>query len=240
MASGPDLLSRGMGLFKGVTQKTADMIRAGDEALGNIDSALSPSDMTPAESSEASLMKVVAMMKSVAEEARFAGDARSPQVINRSKEILRSAAGAGSAWRGGPAGVKTATDMVRLAVRDLRSSHNLIKLASGNGSLDDIDAVVEWIDQLTDRVNNISKVVTQPKSQAKPAETGTIRESIKTQVNSKSKIEDCPACTDLADQVKEHMARKKVIRSLDGLKKGEGDKDSQLQIIRGYIEGDDI
>ncbi|KKM85874.1 hypothetical protein LCGC14_1284740, partial [marine sediment metagenome] len=58
-------------------------------------------------------------------------------------------------------------DLIRMALRDLRGSEYLVKLAQGNGTLDDLEKLSQWADELTDRAKT-QKIIAQPKPSKEP------------------------------------------------------------------------
>ena len=59
--------------------------------------------------------------------------------------------------------VRGVNDIIRMALRDLRGSDYLLRLAQGTGTLEDLESLTKWADELYDRANKTQKVVAQPK-----------------------------------------------------------------------------
>ncbi|MBA7646965.1 hypothetical protein ES703_54733 [subsurface metagenome] len=109
-------------------------------------------------------------MQSAMEEARSKGTATAPAVIQRSREILGKVTKAEPAWRPGPAMIRTINDVIRMALRDLRGSEYLLRLAQGTGTLQDLESLTAWADELTSRADKTQRVVAQPKPSLRPSE----------------------------------------------------------------------
>ncbi|KKK47285.1 hypothetical protein LCGC14_3156770, partial [marine sediment metagenome] len=77
------------------------------------------------------------------------------------REILGKVTKAEPAWRPAPAMMRTVNDIIRMSLRDLRGSQNLFRLAQGNGTLDDLDSLTKWADEISDRVGKTQKVIAQ-------------------------------------------------------------------------------
>jgi len=166
-----DIVRTGLETFKSAIEGITGVIRTGDSTIKELDSALTggpPETSNP----EQSFLEVVALMQSAMEEAKSKGTATAPAVIQRSREILGKVTKAEPAWRPGPAIIRTINDVIRMALRDLRGSEHLLKLAQGTGTLEDLESLSTWADELTSRVDKTQRVVAQPKPSLKPPEPG--------------------------------------------------------------------
>ncbi len=151
-------------LLGGVT----DLIRAGDSTVKDLDSALTGSPSAGPSTPEQSFLEVVALMQAAMVEAGEAGSASAPAVVQRAREILGRVSREEPAWRPAPSVIRTVNDVFRTALRDLRASQDLVKLAQGNGTLDDLEKLSQWADDLTDRLAKTQKIVAQPKPSKEP------------------------------------------------------------------------
>ena len=165
-----DIVRTGLETFKSAVEGITAVIRTGDSTIKDLDSALTGGPAPESSNPEQSFLEVVALMQSAMEEARSKGTATAPAVIQRSREILGRVTKAEPAWRPGPAMIRTINDVIRMALRDLRGSEHLLKLAQGTGTLEDLESLSTWADELTSRVDKTQRVVAQPKPSLKPPE----------------------------------------------------------------------
>ena len=165
-----DIVRTGLETFKSAVEGITSVIRSGDSTIKDLDSALTGGPAPESSNPEQSFLEVVALMQSAMEEARSKGTATAPAVIQRSREILGRVTKAEPAWRPGPAMIRTINDVIRMALRDLRGSEHLLKLAQGTGTLEDLESLSTWADELTSRVDKTQRVVAQPKPSLKPPE----------------------------------------------------------------------
>ncbi|MFH1486568.1 MAG: hypothetical protein ABIH46_10895 [Chloroflexota bacterium] len=165
-----DIVRTGMETFKTAIEGVTAIIRTGDYTIRDLDSALTGGPAPESGNPEQSFLEVVALMQAAMEEARQKGTASNPGVVQRSREILGKVTKAEPAWRPAPAMIRTINDIIRMALRDLRGSEYLLRLAQGTGTLQDLESVTKWADELTDRVGKTQKVIAQPKPSKMPAE----------------------------------------------------------------------
>lgn len=159
-----DTVSKGLIVFKDLLRGVADTIKSGDDAVSELDRTIKSSGSLPvADTSETTLINVLQTMRSAMEEAKEAESAQSPEVVSRAKDILKKVLAAEPGWRPGPAAIRTANDMFRVALRDLRSSQSLLKLAGGKGELEDLDSLINWADKISVRLDSIHQVAAEPK-----------------------------------------------------------------------------
>ena len=155
---------RGLDTIKSVVEGVTSALRVSDGALRQLDDAMTNQNpITPGENPEDTFLSVVATMRAAMEEARQNGSAKAPNVVQRSKEILKKVNAAEPEWRPGPAVVRTAADMFRVALRDMRGSASLINLATGRGDLNDLESLVNWTEEINDRLDKTQKVIAEPK-----------------------------------------------------------------------------
>ena len=168
-----DVVRTGIETFKSVIEGVTSVIRAGDGTIRDLDSALTGAPAPELNNPEQSFLEVVAMMQAAMEEARSKGTANNPGVVQRSREILGRVTRAEPAWRPGPAMVRTINDVIRMSLRDLRGSEYLLRLAQGTGTLEDLDYLTKWADDLSDRVGKTREVIAQPKPYITPVAPAT-------------------------------------------------------------------
>jgi len=165
-----DIVRTGAETFKSVVDGITTVIRSGDSTIRDLDSALTGGPAPESGNPEQSFLEVVALVQAAMEEARQKGTANNPGVVQRAREILSKVTKAEPAWRPGPAMIRTINDIIRMALRDLRGSEHLLQLAQGTGTLQDLESITTWADELTDRVNKTQKVIAQPKPSKLPVE----------------------------------------------------------------------
>jgi len=165
-----DVVRTGIETFKSVIEGVTSVIRAGDGTIRDLDSALTGAPAPELNNPEQSFLEVVAMMQAAMEEARAKGTANNPGVVQRSKEILGKVTRAEPAWRPGPALIRTANDVIRISLRDLRASQYLLRLAQGTGTLDNL---TKWADDISERIGLTREVIAQPKPSLTPVAPAT-------------------------------------------------------------------
>lgn len=158
-----DIVRTGLETFKTTVEGITSILRTGDSAIKDLDSALTGSSPSAVVTPEESFLEVVALAEAAMQEAKEKGSAVAPAVVQRAREILNRVTRAEPAWRPGPSIIRTSNDVFRVALRDLRASQNLLKLAQGVGGLDDLENLTKWADEVSQRLNNIQKVIAQPK-----------------------------------------------------------------------------
>ncbi|KKM73128.1 hypothetical protein LCGC14_1413620 [marine sediment metagenome] len=168
-----DIMRTGIETFKSVVEGVTSVIRQGDYTLKDLDSALTGGPSPESSNPEQSFLEVVALMQAALEEARQKGTATNPAVVQRAREILGKVTKAEPAWRPAPTMMRTINDIIRMSLRDLRGSQNLIRLAQGTGTLDDLDSLTKWADEISDRVGKTQQVIAEPKPSVTPSEPAT-------------------------------------------------------------------
>jgi len=167
-----DLARIGIDTFKRFTEGVTSVLRTGDVAIKDLDSALTGGPAPVTELAEQSYLEIVALVQAATQEAKEHGSATAPAVVQRAREILGRVTRAEPAWRPGPSMIKTLNDAFRIALRDLRASQSLLKLAGGQGGLDDLESLTKWADEFSDRIDKTQKVLAQPKQpREQPAPT---------------------------------------------------------------------
>lgn len=159
----------GMETFKSTVEGITAVLRTGDSAIRDLDSALTGTGPPPGDASEQAFMNVMALVQGAMQEAREQGSPTAPAVVQRAREILTQVNKSEPSWRPGPSVVRTLNDVFRVALRDLRASNNVLKLAQGQGSIDDLEALTKWADDLSQRLDTTQKIVAQPKPGLQPA-----------------------------------------------------------------------
>ncbi|GAI88254.1 unnamed protein product, partial [marine sediment metagenome] len=158
-----DIMQTGLETFKTTVGGITSILRTGDSAIKDLDSALTGSAPSAVVTPEESFLEVVALAEAAMQEAKEKGSTVAPAVVQRAREILNRVTRAEPAWRPSPSIIRTSNDVLRVALRDLRASQNLLKLAQGAGGLADLENLTKWADEVSQRLNNIQKVIAQPK-----------------------------------------------------------------------------
>jgi len=158
-----DVVRTGIETFKSTVEGITEILRTGDSTIRDLDSALTGAPRPQGDASEQAFIEVMALMQGAMQEAREHGSATAGSVVQRAREILGKVGKAEPAWRPGPSMVRSANDMIRVALRDLRASNSLLQLAQGQGSLDDLESLTKWADDFSQRLDLTRAVVAQPK-----------------------------------------------------------------------------
>jgi len=156
-----DVVQRGVETFKSVAQGIATVIRTGDEVLQEMDGALTGGRPRFGETPREMFSNVLAMLTGTLEDARERGSPAAPSVVQKAREVLNRVNAAEPSWRPGPTVTNTAADMFRVAIRDLRSSVSMLRLAQGHGTVDDIESLSKWADDVNDRLTQVKNAVTE-------------------------------------------------------------------------------
>jgi len=165
-----DIVRSGIETFKSTIEGITAVIRTGDHTIRDLDSALTGGPSPESSNPEQAFLEVTALMQAALEEARSKGTASNPGVVQRSREILGKVTKAEPAWRPAPALIRTVNDIIRMALRDLRGSEYLLRLAQGTGTIDDLESLTKWADELSDRAGKTQQVIAQPKPSVTPSE----------------------------------------------------------------------
>lgn len=158
-----DIVRTGLTTFQSTVEGITAVLRTGDSAIRDLDGALTGSGPATGDVSEQSLLEVMALIQGAMQEAREQSSTTAGGVVQRAREILNRVNKSEPAWRPGPSAIRTVNDVFRVALRDLRASTNLLKLAQGQGSIDDMEALTKWADELTQRLDTTQRIVAQPK-----------------------------------------------------------------------------
>lgn len=164
-----DVVRRGLTVFQTTISSVTDVIQTGDGALKDLDTALRGRGTAPSETTEQAFTEVLTLMQGTLAEARDKG-MESLTVVQKSREVLAKINQVEPAWRPGPLTMKTANDMFRMAMRDLRGSDALIRLATGRGESSDLEALTKWADDINARLGKTTETpeTPLPKSQKSP------------------------------------------------------------------------
>ena len=156
-----DAMRQGLGVFGQGVNAIAQVLRSGDAALKEVDGALTggtPSATSgPARalgSEEQLARQVVSLVRQGGEAARGAGDPKTPNAIARFQEAVRllflkpfPVADSGVSDL-----MPSPLDVLRMALRNLRGSMALVRLANGTGSIDDVEDVAGFAEGLADQL----------------------------------------------------------------------------------------
>lgn len=150
-----DMLQQALTTFKDAVGNITGAIRSGDETLRDMDDALTGGRPRVVETPQETFGNILEQLEAAIAEARDKGSAAAPSVAQRAREILGRINTVEPAWRPGPASLTRPGDVFRAALRDLRASNSLIRLAQGNGTLEDLEGLSKWAGDLSDRINQI-------------------------------------------------------------------------------------
>jgi hypothetical protein len=162
-----DVLKTAIEGAKSAIGEVSDIIKTGDNTLRDLDDALTGGRPRFGEMPQETFMNVLEMLHGTLEDAREKQSATSTTVVQKARSILNRINDVEPPWRQPPMGMNTVSDVFRAALRDLRGSQSLIKLAQGQGSLDDLKGLSEWADDLKGR---LSKVEGAAESMVSPAQ----------------------------------------------------------------------
>jgi hypothetical protein len=219
-----EIAQTGIGAFRSMIDGVTSIIRAGDHTLRDLDSALTGGPAPESYTPEQSFMEIAALLQATMVEAQTRGSVTEPAITQRAREILAKVNKTEPSWRPAPAMIKSVNDIIRMALRDLRGSANLINLAAGQGTIDDLDQLTKWADDLSLRITQTREVVAQPKplpvpepaapqvSQPvfTPAVTAPVEEKPKRKRNTAPKKKPNPEDVAFAKAVAEEMGDTKV------------------------------
>jgi hypothetical protein len=163
-----DALKTAIGGAKTAIGEVSDIIKTGDSTLRDLDDALAGGRPRFGEMPQETFMNVLEMLHGTLEDAREKQSATSATVVQKAREILNRINDVEPPWRQPPMGMNTLSDVFRAALRDLRGSTSLIKLAQGQGSLDDLKGLSDWADDLKGRLNKVEGL-TEKAISPKPA-----------------------------------------------------------------------
>ncbi len=161
-----DVIQRGLTTFKTTIEGVTEVIRAGDSTLQELDNALTGSRPRYGETAQESFMAILQMLSGTLEDAREKKSATAMSVTQKSREILARINAVEPAWRPGPLTRTAPDDIFRAAMRDLRSSNSLIRLAQGAGTIEDLEEISRWAGDLNQRIEHMKVSAAEPKSPA--------------------------------------------------------------------------
>lgn len=141
-------------LQRSITTVTT-LIKSGDDGLRSLDHALTGNRPKYGESPGEAFMGVLDMLQGTLEEAREKKSATDPTVVQNSRVMLKRINEAEPNWKPAPMGLRTASDVYRAALRDLRGSTSLIRLAAGQGSINDLEGLSKWAEDLNGRLDQV-------------------------------------------------------------------------------------
>lgn len=191
-----EVIERGLTVFKGVIQGVTDVLRAGDGAIRELDGAMrgTATPLAAAEPPEETFLNVVTLIRGAMDEARERGTATAAGVVQKAREALNRVTATEPSWRPAPSIIRTAADMFRTALRDLRGSESLVKLATGRGGLGDLENLINWAEDAGSRIEQAQKVV--PTVAAPVVATQTPAENPKKKAKKSTKSKKAKAKTE--------------------------------------------
>jgi len=163
-----DVVERGLTTFKATIEGVSQVIRTGDSTIRELDDALTGSRPKFGETPQESFLNVLDMLNGTLEDAREKQSASAPSVVQKAREILGRINASEPAWRPGPSSRTTPTDLFRAALRDLRASNSMIRMAQGSGTLDDLDGLSTWADDVKGRIEQMRPSLAAPQQTITP------------------------------------------------------------------------
>ncbi|MDP3063631.1 MAG: hypothetical protein Q8O40_10565 [Chloroflexota bacterium] len=156
------VVRQGLGFFGQGIGTVAEALRSVDAALQQVDGALTGSraPVTPMVSEEYLARRVATVLQQAEQAAKTAGLA-APATTSRFAEALRLARTPLPPTPAVADMMPTPPEMVRMALRDLRGSTALMRLASGAGTTDDLEEVGRFATDLSDRMGTVQAATAQ-------------------------------------------------------------------------------
>jgi len=105
---------------------------------------------------------------------------------------------------------RTASDSFRLALRDLRGSNSLVRLAQGRGTVEDLNGLAGWADDLKTRIDSMKSPASSQKVQASSPSETTRPKAKKTKKDTTPKTTPNPDEVRFAHAVAEEYGDNKV------------------------------
>lgn len=158
-----NMVRRGLTVFQTTIEEVSQVISAGDSALKDLDGALQGRQLAPSETTEQVFTGMLTLMQEMLAEARDKGDVSAGPVIQKAREVLTRINRVEPAWRPGPVSIKTTTDYFRMAMRDLRGSDSLVRLATGQGQPGDLDQLTSWANNINERLGKTAEPESKPR-----------------------------------------------------------------------------
>jgi hypothetical protein len=211
-----DVVERSIETFKNAIEGVSQLIRNGESTIRELDDALTGGRPRFGETPQETFAAVLDMLHGTLEDAREKQSTEAASVVQKAREILNRINQVEPAWRPGPMGMTTASDVFRAALRDLRASNSLIRLAQGAGTLDDLKSLSVWADDLKGRLDNVTKkaeeVLSAPATAAQesPAAPPAKAKPKRTKKNTKPKGKPDPDAVKFALAVAEEYGDNRV------------------------------
>ena len=164
-----DAVRQGLGVFGQGVNTIAQVLRSGDAALKEVDGALTGGTASAAPGSSRALgpeqqlaQRVVSLVKQGGEAAKRAGDPKTPTATARFQETMRLLFQQSFPVEAGLSDLMPSpSDVLRLALKNLRGSMALVRLANGAGSVEDVEEVARFAEELGDQLQP-SHAATEP------------------------------------------------------------------------------
>lgn len=156
------VVRQGLGVVGQGIGSVAEVLRSADSALQQVDAALTGgrAPVTPMVSEE-HLARRVATVLQQAEQAATTAGLEAPATTSRFAEALRLVRTPLPPTPAVADMMPAPHEMVRMALRDLRGSTALMRLASGAGTTDDLEEVGRFATELSDRMGVVQGAVGQ-------------------------------------------------------------------------------
>lgn len=143
------IFQRGLNQFGGVVDVVGSFTRSIDNSIKSLDDAMRGS--TPPPTPDQAFSDILTHLTSMQEMAR-GGFANTGSVAQKARVILSIVNQVEPPWKERPSSIRTHEDMLRIAIRDLRGSQALLRLASARGTNQDIEGLIVWMNTVSQRV----------------------------------------------------------------------------------------
>ena len=155
-----DAVRQGLGVFGQGVNTIAQVLRSGDAALREVDGALTGGTASAAPGSSRALgpeqqlaQRVVSLVNQGGEAAKRAGDPKTPTAIARFQETMRLLFQQSFPVEAGLSDLMPSpSDVLRMALKNLRGSMALVRLANGAGSVEDVEEVARFAEELAEQL----------------------------------------------------------------------------------------
>lgn len=165
-----DFINKGLRTLGTVVDGAGTVIRSGDNSIKSIDDAIR--GKIPPPSPSQAFQNIYAHLTSMREMAR-GGYAGTTPVAQKAREIIALVNQVESPWSTRPSNIKTQDDVMRMALRDLQKSQALRRLATARGTADDINALVDWMNQVSG-VAKSHPLASEPESETTTQAAGPV------------------------------------------------------------------
>lgn len=149
-----DAIANGLSSLKSAIAGVSTIIRDTNETIQDLDDALTGGASRIIENPQETFLNILDLLHEALEEARENKSAAAPVAVQKAREILNRINTVEPAWRSAPRGLRTLSDVFRAGLRDLRASNALLRVAQGNGKIEDLENLSKWADDLIRRLES--------------------------------------------------------------------------------------